>query len=122
MTDEQLSVLDQTKQVRVVTQSPGGPRKTIIWIVVADGSVYIRSVDGETGRWYQRALSDPNVAIETDGLKIPFRAVSVTDSGEIETVSRALQDKYPAGGSLDRMVRDEVLATTLRLEPVTSQS
>ena len=36
----------------------------------------------------------------------------------IDQVTEALRAKYPAGGSLDRMTRDEVLAHTLRLEPV----
>ena len=36
----------------------------------------------------------------------------------VDQVTEALRAKYPAGGSLDRMTRDEVLAHTLRLEPV----
>ena len=117
LSDDQLDLLDRTKEVKVETLSQHGPVRTIIWIVVVDGTVYVRSVRGESGHWYQRALSNPLVAIHADGERIEFRAVPVDDAEEIETVSGALRDKYPAGGSLDRMTDASVLDTTLRLEP-----
>lgn len=118
LTTEQLDLLDKTGQVRIETRSERGNVKTIIWIVVADGGVYVRSVRGDGGRWYQRAVADPAVAIHVDGHRIKFQAVNVDDPGTIEAVSNALRDKYPPGGSLDRMTREEVLGTTLRLDPV----
>lgn len=118
LTDDQLNLLAETGQVRVETRSSDGTTtRTIIWIVVIDHQVYVRSVDGVDGRWYQRALADPDVAIHVAGEQIGFRAIPVGDHDEIEAVSAALRDKYPAGGSVDRMTRREVLDTTLRLEP-----
>lgn len=117
LSGEQLDLLDRTKEVEVETFSSRGPTKTVIWIVVIDGTVYVRSVRGEEGHWYQRALSNPLVAIHAGGERIEFRAVHVDDPEEIEAVDEALKDKYPAGGSLDRMTSEEVLDTTLRLEP-----
>lgn len=117
ISNDQLDLLDRTGEVHIRTRSDRGTFETIIWIVVVDGVVYVRSVQGEDGRWYQRALADPVVAILVDGQEIDFRAVSVDDPDEIEDVTKALSAKYPAGGSLDRMTRDEVLDTTLRLEP-----
>jgi hypothetical protein len=118
LTEEQLRLLSEAKEVRIETSSSRGPRSTIIWIVVVDGRVYVRSVRAEEGHWYRRALSSPDVAILVAGQRIPFRAVLVEDPEEIDQVTEALRAKYPAGGSLDRMTRDEVLAHTLRLEPV----
>jgi len=117
-TPDQLKLLDETNEVHVRTRSGERTVDTIIWIVVADGTVYVRSVDGHTGRWYQRALADPRVSILVDHDEIEFTAVHVDDPDEIDVVSDALRAKYRPGGSLDRMVRDEVLDTTLRLEPV----
>jgi hypothetical protein len=114
----QLAWIDETKEVRIETLSSGGATRTIIWIVVTGGDVYVRSVRGEDGHWYQRALSNPLVAIEVDGERIEFRAVFVDDADEIMAVTDALQAKYPRGGSLDRMTREEVLDTTLRLDPI----
>ena len=118
ITDDQLRLLDETKEVHIETSSDRGANKTIIWIVVVDGRVYVRSVRGEPGRWYQRALANPAVTIHVADHAIDFRAVYVEDPDEIEAVTRALRVKYPPGGSLDRMTRDEVLDTTLRLEPI----
>lgn len=117
LTDDQIDLLDRTKEVRVETFSSNGSTKTIIWIVVIDGVAYVRSVRGERGLWYRRALSNPILAIHADGEPIEFRTVHVDDPDEIEAVSKALRDKYPSGGSLDRMTDATVLDTTLRLEP-----
>jgi len=121
LSNEQLALLDQTREVRVETLSTSGSTRTIIWIVVDDGTVYVRSVRGDDGHWYQRALANPLVAIHLGDERIEFRAVHVTDPDEIVAVSDALRDKYPAGGSLDRMTRANVLDNTLRLEPVEPQ-
>lgn len=118
LTSDQLAWLDRTREVLIETRSERGSRKTIIWIVVADDEVYVRSVRGESGAWYRRALSDPGVAIDVDGVTVGFDAVHVDDDGTIGSVSDALRAKYPVGGSLDRMTRAEVLPTTLRLDPV----
>jgi len=117
LSDDQLSLLDETLEVRIETHSDGDIYETTIWIVVADGEVYIRSVNGEKGHWYQRAISNPFVAIHVDGERLEFRAVHVKDADTIATVSDALRGKYPPGGSLDRMTREEVLDTTFHLEP-----
>lgn len=118
LTDDQLALLDRTREVRVETRSPDSTTKTIIWIVVIDDEVYVRSVNGEEGRWYQRARSNPLVAIHAEGEPIEFEAVHVDDPEEIEAVSDALRDKYPAGGSVDRMTHASVIDTTLRLHAV----
>jgi hypothetical protein len=117
LSGDQLDLLDRTKEVRVETFSSSGSTKTIIWIVVEAGVVYVRSVRGERGHWYQRVMSNPLLVIHANGERIEFRAVHVDDPDEIEAVSSALRDKYPPGGSLDRMTDAGVLNTTLRLEP-----
>lgn len=118
LTTDQLAFLDETLEVHIETRSDHGDHTTIIWIVVADGDVYVRSVRGEKGRWYQRTVSNPFVAIHVDSERLEFRAVHVRDSDTIAIVSEALRGKYPPGGSLDRMTREEVLDTTLRLDPI----
>ncbi|HXV71029.1 MAG TPA: DUF2255 family protein [Acidimicrobiia bacterium] len=118
LTNEQLALIDRTREVRVETFSTSGSVKTVIWIVVVDGTVYVRSVRGDDGHWYQRALANPLLAIHVGDERIEFRAIHVSDPDEIVAVSNALREKYPAGGSLDRMTRAGVLDNTLRLEPM----
>jgi hypothetical protein len=117
ISDEHLALLDETLEVRIETRSDSATYETTIWIVVADDEVYVRSLNGEKGRWYQRTLSNPFVTIHVDGEGLEFRAVHVRDPDTIKAVSDALRGKYPPGGSLDRMTREEVLDTTLHLEP-----
>ncbi|HEX6222578.1 MAG TPA: DUF2255 family protein [Acidimicrobiia bacterium] len=121
LSKEQLSLLDQTKEVKVETSSESGSQKTVIWIVVVDDTVHVRSVRGDEGHWYQRALANPLVAIHAGGERIEFRAVHVADPDEIVAVSDALRSKYPPGGPLDRMTRANVLDNTLRLEPLSGE-
>lgn len=118
LSNEQLAQIDQTREVRVETFGTSGAVKTIIWIVVVDDTVYVRSVRGDEGHWYQRALANPLLAIHVGDERIEFRAVHISDPDERVAVSNALRDKYPAGGSLDRMTRANVVDNTLRLEPI----
>ena len=118
LTAEQLSAIDTTNEVDIHTSAGGKTIATIIWVVVADGDVYVRSVQAEDGLWYQRARANPSVALDVGGEVIDFEAVHINDEEVIEMVSNALKAKYNPGGSLDRMVRDDVLRHTLRLDPV----
>ena len=116
---ELLRRIDATDEVQIESSlESGASRRTIIWIVVDDGRVYVRSVRGPNGKWYQRLTARPDGAIHVAGTRTPVRAVSVGDPGEIERVSEALRRKYAThGSSLANMLRPETLPTTLRLEP-----
>ena len=89
---------------------------TVIWIVVEGDDVYVRSVRGESGRWYQRAMANPDVALRVGDTRFEFTAVSANDPDSIESASDALRMKY-RGRSLENMLLPETLGTTLRLEP-----
>jgi hypothetical protein len=117
LSSDHLEILGEVNRVVIETRS--GPRVigTIIWVVVDDGEVFVRSVRGESGKWYQRTLADPGVTLRIGDDRVHFRAVPANDPESVERVSQALRRKYPAGGSLDSMLLPEVLGTTLRLEP-----
>jgi hypothetical protein len=116
---EDLAAIDAAEEIRIETQAPGGPvHRTIIWIMVDDGEVFVRSVDGEKGRWYQDAKANPAVAIHVDGRRLPATAIPADDPDSIDRVSAALNRKYAGhGGSLQSMLKPHNFATTLRLEP-----
>ena len=96
----------------------GSTRRTTIWIVVLDNDVYVRSVNGERGYWYQAARESPDdVAIVLGERVIPVRAVPADDDEAIARVNAGLENKYRPGPSLDSMLRPYNLHTTLRLEP-----
>jgi hypothetical protein len=116
---EDLEAIDAAEEVRIETQAPGGPtHRTTIWIVVDDSEVFVRSVNGEDGRWYQEAKANSGVAIHVDRKRLPATAIPADDPDSIERVSAALSRKYAGhGGSLRSMLQPHNLATTLRLEP-----
>jgi hypothetical protein len=111
--------IDAAKEVEIETRRKAGTsRQTIVWVVVDGGHVYVRSVRGPAGKWYQRLLRDPDGAIHHAGIRTPVRAVPVSNASEIERVSEALQRKYARQrSSLASMLRPETLPTTMRLEP-----
>ena len=114
-----LDLLASTKEVRVETRSKTGEvHRTIVWPVVRDGAVYLRSYRGPAGRWYREAVADPDIALLFDRRRVPARAVQATDDASVEACSQALREKYPRSYSLEAMLVPDVLATTLRIEPV----
>ena len=107
--------VDKAREIDIETGRRG--RKTIIWIVVDGGQVYVRSVRGDGGKWYQRLKASPEGALHLGGKRVEFRAVPVTDADEIERVSEALRRKYRTSkSSLAMMLEPKTLPTTLRLE------
>lgn len=106
-------------EVEVETASADGDaHRVTIWIVVMGEAPYVRSVRGAKGRWYRELLRAGEGAIHVGARRIPVRAKRVTDAAENDRVSEAIQQKYVRPvASVKAMIRDEVLATTARLEP-----
>jgi hypothetical protein len=115
--ESDLDLLSKLEEIDVETRSAAGDvHRTIVWPVVRDGVVYLRSYKGPEGRWYREALADPEIALVIDGRRVPARAVPAADPASVEACSAALQDKYPRDQSLAAMLVPAVLPTTLRIE------
>ena len=116
--ESDLAAMAAAKEVDIETRSATGEaHRTIIWIVERDGTIYIRSYRGPSGRWYREALADPEVAVHVDGRRVPARAVPATDPDSVAACSEGLRAKYPRSQSLRAMLVDDVLPTTLKLVP-----
>ena len=107
-----------TKEVLIETRRDARAYQTVIWVVDDDGTLFIRSYLGDNGKWYQRALVDPNVALIADDTRASFLAVPAADSESIERASEGFRRKYANSRSLGFMVVPAVLPTTMRLDPV----
>ena len=119
--ESELALLGETKEIEIETRSASGEvHRTIIWPLVRDGVVYLRSYKGPSGRWYREAVADPDVAFVSDGVRIEGRAVPATDPASVEACSQALRQKYRRSYSLEAMLVPAVLPTTLRIEPIES--
>jgi hypothetical protein len=116
--ESDLALLGQLEEIEVETQSADGVvHRTIVWPVVRNATVYLRSYKGPHGRWYREALENPSVALHAGGRRLPARAVPAPDAASIEACSAALRAKYPRSRSLDAMLVEDVLPTTLTLVP-----
>lgn len=118
LSTEELELIAAAREVVIETRSGDRVFRTVIWVAVDDEDVYVRSVRGGAGRWYQRALAEPDVTLRVGDNRFRFTALSATDAESVERASEGLRHKYPKGRSLDSMLRIEVLDTTLLLEPV----
>jgi hypothetical protein len=89
----------------------------VIWVVVADDDVFVRSVHGSKGRWYRDLATGGSAALEFAGRRLEVRALPASDADSIARASSEYLRKYQPSPYAQAMVRAEVLPTTLRLEP-----
>jgi len=89
----------------------------VIWVVVAGGEVFVRSVRGTKGRWYRDLATGGSATLEFAGRRLGVQALPASDADSIARASREYLRKYQPSPYAQAMVRAEVLPTTLRLEP-----
>lgn len=114
-----LKRFNETKIVDIETRSAKGTKHSVpIWIVVANGVPYVRSVRGPRGMWYRRLVARGEGVIVAAGKRTKVKAKHDRSKKAIEATSEALRKKYKtSGASLASMLRADVLDTTVRLEP-----
>jgi hypothetical protein len=118
---ETLRLLDETKEVYIETRRHGDSPEhlTIIWVVVVEGEVFVRSVRGHRGRWYREISSNPEGALHVEDDRIAVQAAPATEGATVDAVSAAFRSKYEqfSPASTEAMVRPDILTTTLKLSP-----
>jgi hypothetical protein len=88
----------------------------VIWVVVADDEVFVRSVNGARGRWYRDLAAGGPATLEFAGRRLAVQAIPATDPAAIARASREYLGKYQPSPYAQAMVKSEILSTTLRLE------
>jgi hypothetical protein len=91
--------------------------RTTIWAVVDGDDVFVRSLRGTAGSWYRELTANPAAVLHVAEEPIPVTAVPVNDPDSVERATAGFRRKYADSPSLDSMIRDEILDTTVRLEP-----
>ena len=115
--EAELDLIDRTEEVEIETNgADGAVHRTIIWAVVDDGDVFVRSYRGPNARWYREALAHESVALHVDGVRLPMTAVLASDANSIERTSAGILRKYAGDPAAKAMVAPELLDLTLRLE------
>jgi hypothetical protein len=111
--------LEAAREIDVETRAndDAPAHRTTIWVVVDGEDVFVRSYQGPGGRWYQRISEHPDAVVHVDGESEPVRAVPATDPDSVQRASDGYRRKYSDSSATNAMLVDEVLPTTLRLEP-----
>lgn len=113
---ETLRDLSERKEVAIRTDKHPDTA-VVIWVVVADDEVFVRSHRGTRGRWYRDLANGGPATLEAGRHRLAVQAVPVTDPAAIDGASRAYLTKYRSSAYAQSMVQPDLLSTTLRLEP-----
>jgi hypothetical protein len=108
--------LESVDEIDMETSAGDVASRTTIWCVVDNGTVYVRSLRGRAGRWYQRLTANPDAVMHVRGESVPVRAVSAPDPESVAQATAGYRRKYADSPFLASMMRDEILDTTTRLE------
>jgi hypothetical protein len=108
--------LAETDEVHVGFR-PG--QRIPIWIVIDADAVYVRSVRGPDGKWYQALAAGRPFTLRAADAEWSIAGQHVTDQAEVARVSEAFSRKYQQRwpGPTAAMLRPEVLPTTMRVAP-----
>jgi len=110
--------LERVPEVDIETQSAEGEvHRTTIWPVVDGGDVYVRSLRGSAGRWHRELTAEPDAILHVAGEAVPVHAEPAPDVESIGRANAGYQRKYADSPYLGAMTREEILGTTMRLEP-----
>jgi hypothetical protein len=113
-----LDLLAGTREIRIETRQAAGPvHSAIIWVVVDGEDVFVRSWLGARARWYREAVANPAVTIVAGDRRLPAIAADATDPDSIRRCTDGFLAKYRTSKSAQSMVAEDILDTTLRLEP-----
>ena len=111
-----VKALRDAQEVGIRTEAH--PDKAIpIWVVVSGTDVFVRSVRGPKGRWYKDLASGGMARLDLDGRQIDVRVTPANDHDSVQRASKEYMTKYRTSPYAASITRDEVLATTLRLQP-----
>ena len=92
---------------------------TWIWSVVVAGELYVRSYNGQSGRWYQAAMKQKSGRITAAGItkEVSYEPVS----GSInDSIDDACRPKYTSSPHLKPMISARARAATVRVMPRTT--
>ena len=96
------SVIEAIDAAKILGIRAGtAPHRIIgIWVVVAEGRVFVRSYSLKERSWYRAFLEEPRGIIEVNGKQIKVRPVFTRSERLKKLVDRAYAEKYNTPGSL----------------------
>lgn len=113
----ELATIDVAGESTVAAYRPDGTVRTprIIWHVVADGHLFIRSVRGTDGAWYRGVERTGTGVLEADGVRA--EVTFTRDDAHDAAIDQAYRAKYGTGSAVQSITSPTASATTLRVDP-----
>jgi hypothetical protein len=106
--------LAESETVLVLTSDEDGEaRETKIWMVVIDGTPYIRT--SQSTRWGDNVERNRDIALRIDGTDYPVQAVFIEDGAERERIVAVFEEKYGSNPILNWIRGDN--PRIMRLDP-----
>ena len=112
-----LEAIDAVGEIDVAGYRPDGTLRTarIVWHVVVDGHLFIRSVRGTDGAWYRGAMRTGTGVVDGGGVRADV--TFTPDDGHDPEIDEAYRAKYGTGSAVRSITSPAATATTLRVEP-----
>ncbi|MFF2452865.1 DUF2255 family protein [Isoptericola sp. NPDC058082] len=112
-----LAAIDGDGELRVAAHRPDGTLRTprIVWHVVVDGALYLRSVRGTEGAWYRGVQRTGTGEIDAGGVRA--EVTFTRDDAHDDAIDRAYHAKYGDGSAVRSVTSPTARSTTLRVEP-----
>ena len=117
---DDLELLSDIEEIEVETETlQEQPHRRTVWVVVVGSDVYVRSVNGKEGHWYQELVAKSACSVYADDRRIPVQGVPVSDAAIQAQVNVAYVRKYSMyPDDVAWLVGPDVFPTTLKLQPV----
>jgi hypothetical protein len=119
MTNFDADTLRELRDVQeVAIRTEKHPKSAVvIWVVVADDEVFVRSWRGAKGRWYRDLAAGVPATLEFAGRRLAVRALPASDQAAVARASREFLRKYQrstpcAGDGALRNLTDHAAART----------
>lgn len=125
---EQLRRIGASDELEIASRGADGTlwRFVPIWVVTADGQVYVRTWHRRPTGWFGHVLESGRARVRVPGLEADIVVEDVgAGPGDLRArVDEAYQAKYGryGSGSVGPMVNDPAAAATLRLTPDPEQA
>ena len=116
-TTDELAELDRVHEVRVAGRRADGSARTltIVWHVVVEGELYVRSVKGPDGQWYRGVARHFEGFLRWNGG--PREVRFTLDSSHDAAIDAAYSVKYGNGSATRAITNALSKQTTLRVDP-----
>ncbi|MGW1818491.1 DUF2255 family protein [Streptomyces sp. NPDC002125] len=88
-----------------------------MWVVRAGDRLYVRSVKGVDGPWFQGTRSRRQGRMEAGGIRadVAFRDADPGEYTDVDAAYRADYGRYPS--IVEHVLTEQARTSTLRLEP-----